>query len=160
LRESPDAACGKAALNGGMSLTASAHTVPGSLRQEVLVSGRFLLETDEPAALGGDDTAPSPHELLPAALAACASTTIAMYARTKGWQIGEIAVDVDYDHKAVPRRCETTVRIGGPLTEAQLERLLKVAASCPVRRAIEGGIVFGERIERLADVRLGETASA
>jgi putative redox protein len=143
-----------------MRLTASARTVPGSLRQEVLVGGRFLLQTDEPVALGGDDTAPAPHELLPAALAACASTTIAMYARTKGWQIGEIAVDVEYDHKAVPRRCETTVRVGGPLTEDQLERLLRVAASCPVKRAIEGGIDFGERIERLADASIGVAASA
>jgi putative redox protein len=145
-------------LNDGMSLTASARSVPGSLRQEVLVSGRFPLETDEPAALGGDGSAPSPHELLPAALAACASTTIAMYARTKGWQIGEIVVDVDYDHKAVPRRCETSIRVGGPVTEDQLERLLRVAAACPVKRAIEGGIVFGERIERL--VAPGRRASA
>ncbi len=133
-----------------MSLTATSRSVPGTLRQEVLVRGRFLLETDEPTSLGGDDTAVAPHELLPAALAACAATTIAMYARTKGWQLGEIEVDVDYDHKAVPRRCETTVRIGGPVTGEQLERLLKVAATCPVRRAIENGIVFGERIERLA----------
>ncbi len=111
------------------------------------MSGRFLLETDEPVALGGDDSAPAPHELLPAALAACAGTTVAMYARTKGWELGETQVDVVYDHKAVPRRCDITIRVDGPLGDEQLQRLEKVAASCPVQRAIEGGIVFTDRIE-------------
>ena len=53
-----------------MSLSASAHTVPGTLRQEILVDGRFRLETDEPVAVGGTGSAAAPHELLPAALAA------------------------------------------------------------------------------------------
>ncbi len=55
-----------------------------------------------------------------------------------------------YDHKTVPRRCEVTIRVDGPLTDGQLERLEKVAASCPVQRAIEGGIAFTDRIERAA----------
>jgi putative redox protein len=131
-----------------MSLTASARLIPGTLRQEILVDGRYSLTTDEPAALGGEDSAPAPHELLPAALAACASTTLAMYARTKGWELGEVEVDVVYDHKAVPRSCEITIHVGGPLTDDQLARLEKVAASCPVQRAIEGGIAFTDRIER------------
>jgi putative redox protein len=140
-----------------MSLTASARSVPGTLRQQVLVDGRFLLETDEPVAVGGGDSAPSPHELLPAALAACASTTIAMYARSKGWQLGTVVVDVEYDHRSVPRRCELAIRVDGPLTEVQRERLLKVAGTCPVKRAIEGGIEFGEHIEPLVPA-LGLTA--
>jgi len=131
-----------------MSLVASARSVPGTLRQEILVDGRFVLETDEPVAVGGDESAPAPHELLPAALAACASTTLVMYARTKGWELGQVEVDVVYDHKAVPRRCELTIRVDGPLADDQLARLEKVAASCPVQRAIEGGIVFTDRIER------------
>jgi putative redox protein len=146
LRESPDAACGKAALNGGMSLTASAHTVPGSLRQEVLVSGRFLLETDEPAALGGDDTAPSPHELLPAALAACISMTLVMYARTKEWDIGEVTVDVDYDHHATPRKFVVDVRVSGDLEPEQVARLEKVAAACPLQQSLKTGFEFVERV--------------
>ena len=73
-----------------MSLTASARSIPGTLRQEILVDGRFHLETDEPVVVGGDGSAPAPHELLPAALAACAGTTLAMYARTKGWKLGQV----------------------------------------------------------------------
>ena len=62
------------------------------------------------------------------------------YARTKGWELGQIEVDATYDHKAVPRRCEIAIRVEGPVTDDQLARLEKVAASCPVQRAIEGGI--------------------
>jgi putative redox protein len=130
-----------------MSLTATAHSIPGTLRQEVLVDGRHRVTTDEPERLGGEDTAPAPHELFPAALAACVSTTLVIYARTKGWDLGEVDVDVDYDHRSEPRRFEITIRLTGALDEGQLKRLEKVAASCPVRRSIETGIVFDERIE-------------
>jgi putative redox protein len=130
-----------------MTLTASAHSVPGTLRQEVLIDGRHSLVTDEPESVGGGGSAPAPHELFPAALAACISTTLVMYARTKQWQLDEVEVDVDYDHRSTPRRFEIDIRVTGELTGAQLDLLEKVAAACPVRRAIESGIEFSERIE-------------
>jgi len=143
-----------------MSLTATAHSIPGSLRQEIVIDGKHHLITDEPVAVGGEGSAPAPHELLPAALAACVSTVLVMYARTKEWDLGEVSVEVDYDHHATPRRFEITITLTGDLTPAQLERLEKVAASCPVRRSIESGIEFVERIESrrdraLTDVRSG-----
>jgi len=130
-----------------MSLTASAHSVPGTLRQEVMIDGRHRLVTDEPESVGGDGSAPAPHELLPAALAACVSTTLVMYARTKEWELDEVEVDVDYDHQSTPRRFEIEIRLTGDLSEPQVERLEKIAAACPIRRAIESGIEFVERIE-------------
>ena len=130
-----------------MSLRASAHSVPGTLRQEVLVDGRHRLFTDEPEAVGGDGSAAAPHELLPAALAACVSTSLVLYARTKNWGLAEVSVDVDYDHRATPRRAAIDIRVEGDLTAAQLAMLEKVAVACPVRRAIEGGIEFVEHIE-------------
>ena len=75
-----------------MSLTASARSVPGTLRQEVLIDGRHRLVTDEPESVGGGGSAPAPHELFPAALAACVSTTIVMYARTKSWPLDTVEV--------------------------------------------------------------------
>ena len=129
-----------------MGLTATAHSTSGSLRQDVVVDGRFHLATDEPERLGGSDSAPSPHELLPAALASCVSTTLLMYARTKGWELGHVEVEVAYDQKAPERRCDVTVRLEAPLTREQLERLEKVAATCPVRRALEGAVTFTEQI--------------
>ena len=129
-----------------MSLTASAHSVPGTLRQEVLIDGRHRLVTDEPASVGGDGSAPAPHELFPAALAACVSTTLVMYARTKQWALDEVDVDVDYDHRSTPKTFQIDIRVAGDLSEAQVAMLEKVAAACPVRRAVESGVEFVERI--------------
>src|SRR4029079_19809785 len=98
----------------------------------------------EPPAVGGDGTAPAPHELFPAALAACVSTTLVMYARTKGWELGEVTVAVEYDNRSTPRRFEVAIKLGGELSEARLERLEKVARSCPLRRSIEAGVEFVE----------------
>jgi putative redox protein len=130
-----------------MSLTATARSIPGTLRQEVVIDGQHRLITDEPQHLGGDGSGPAPHELFPAALAACVSTTLVMYARTKAWELGEVTVEVEYDHHSTPRKFEITIRIGGNLSQAQLDRLKKVASSCPLRRSIEAGIEFVEHFE-------------
>jgi len=133
-----------------VSLTATAHSVPGSLRQEIVVDGHHLLYTDEPEAVGGEGSAPAPHELLPAALASCISTVLVMYARTREWDLGDVSVDVDYDQRATPRRFDVTVALSGDLTPEQLARLEKVAASCPVRRSLEAGFEIVERVEARA----------
>jgi len=130
-----------------MSLTATARSIPGTLRQEVVIGGRHRLVTDQPEQYGGEGSGPSPHELLPAALAACVTVTLVQYARTKGWELGEVTVDVDYDNRSTPRRVEIAVRLGGELGDEQLERLAKVARACPLRRSIETGFEFVERIE-------------
>jgi putative redox protein len=133
-----------------MSLTASARSVPGTLRQEVVTGDGHHLVTDEPERVGGEGSAPAPHELLPASLAACISTTIVMYARTKAWPLEAVEVDVDYDHKATPRRFDVDVRLEGDLDEQQVERLERVAESCPVRRALESGFELHERVRATA----------
>ena len=129
-----------------MSLTATARSIPGTLRQEVVIDGKHRLITDEPERLGGDGSAPAPHELFPAALAACISTTLVLYARTKGWELGEVSVSVAYDNRSTPRRFEIRIELGGELTDEQLRRLAKVAESCPVRRSVEAGIEFHETL--------------
>jgi putative redox protein len=129
-----------------MSLSATARSIPGTLRQEVVIDGQHRLITDEPERLGGEGSGPAPHELFPAALAACISTTLVMYARTKGWGLGDVRVAVDYDQHSTPRRFDVAIELGGELSEAQLERLEQVARSCPLRRSIEAGIEFAETI--------------
>ncbi|MFN8132391.1 MAG: OsmC family protein [Solirubrobacteraceae bacterium] len=129
-----------------MSFTASARHAGSGLRHEVDVNGRHVLVTDEPASLGGTDTGPAPHELLPAALAACISTMIALYAQRKEWDLGEVQVDVEYDHESEPRRFDVAVRLPGGLSPDQIARLERVARTCPVRRALAAGSVFDERI--------------
>ncbi|HSB38104.1 MAG TPA: OsmC family protein [Gaiellaceae bacterium] len=141
-----------------MSLTASARSIPGTLRQEVVIGDGHRLVTDEPERLGGEGSAPAPHELLPAALASCISTTIVMYARTKSWDVRRVDVDVEYDHKATPRSFELEVRIEGDLDDEQLARLERVAESCPLRRALETGFEFHERVGRPSLAAVGGPA--
>jgi putative redox protein len=150
-------------LSAEMSLTATAHSIPGTLRQEVVIDGQHRLITDEPRRLGGDGGGPAPHELFPAALAACISTTLVMYARTKAWDLGDVGVEVDYDNHSTPRRFEIAIQLSGDLGEAQLERLMGVARSCPLRHSIEARIEFVEHFEhreRLAGRRLVATGGA
>ena len=131
----------------GRHLRASACSEPGSLRQQVTIDGgRHVLTTDEPEHLGGGDSGPAPHELFPAALASCVSTTIVMYARARSWEIGRVRVDVDYDHRATPRRFTIALQLDPSIPPERVARLIKVAESCPVRRAIESGIEFDEHL--------------
>jgi putative redox protein len=149
LREPP----GKSVGEIPMSLTATARSIPGTLRQEVVIDGQHRLITDEPERLGGEGSGPAPHELFPAALAACISTTLVMYARTKGWELGDVSVAVDYDNRSTPRRFDVEIELSGDLDDGQLRRLTKVAESCPVRRSIESGIEFHETITRREPAR-------
>ena len=129
-----------------MSLTASAHSTGDTLRHDVLVDGRHRLVTDEPQRLGGTDRGPAPHELLPAALAACIATTIRTYARTKNWTLGELSVDVVYDNCATPRHFDVTIHLPDGLSREQVHRIMRAAETCPVRRAIEAGMTFDEHL--------------
>jgi putative redox protein len=129
-----------------MSLIASAHSTGDTLRQNVLIDGRHRLVTDEPSRLGGTDRGPAPHELLPAALAACIATTIRTYARTKGWTVGELSVDVVYQNTSTPRHFDVTIDLPDDLSDEQVRRIMRAAETCPVRRAIEAGMTFDEHL--------------
>jgi putative redox protein len=129
-----------------MSFTASARRVGETLQHEVDVNGRHTIVTDEPETIGGTDTGPTPHELLPATLASCISTMIALYAQRKQWDVSELCVDVDYENDANPRRFDVTIHLPDGLTDEQVMRLTRVAETCPVRRALGGSFAFVERI--------------
>jgi len=143
-----------------MSYTATARPIDGTLRHEIDVNGRHTITTDEPAELGGTDTAPTPHELLAATLASCVSTMIMLYARRHAWDLGETQVDVEYDPDTTPRHVEVTLRLPDGLTAGQIMRLQRVAQSCPVRRSFEAGFTFGERLEHAAPAGTRATAKA
>jgi putative redox protein len=104
---------------------------------------------DEPEQNGGNDTGPSPLELLAASLASCTAITIEMYAKRKGWEIGELVVDVNYEpaQRGSPTRFALEVRLPKELPEGQRERLMQIATRCPVHRALEGEVMFDERVE-------------
>jgi putative redox protein len=127
---------------------ATAHRENGKYRHDLEVRDHHLT-ADEPEENGGDDSGPSPQELLAASLASCTAVTIEMYAKRKGWDIGDIAVDVDYEpaQRGSPTKFEMAVRLPKELPEDQRERLMQIAAKCPVHRTLEGEVMFEERVE-------------
>ena len=127
-------------------MTAIARRVGGPLRHEVDVNGRHVIVTDEPASLGGDDTGPAPHELLPATLAACVATMISLYAGRHGWDVGDMVVHVTYDPDAIPRDVVVDIQLPAGLADEQVARLRRVAETCPVRRALEAEFHFDDHI--------------
>lgn len=54
----------------------------GFLKQQI-TAGRHKLIADEPREVGGSDAGPDPYSLLLAALGACTSMTLQLYARQK-----------------------------------------------------------------------------
>ena len=104
---------------------------------------------DEPEENGGDDSGPNPQELLAGSLASCTAITIEMYASRKGWDIGDIAVDVDYEpaQRGSPTKFAMEIRLPKELPEEQRDRLMQIAAKCPVHRTLEGEVMFEERVE-------------
>jgi putative redox protein len=109
------------------------------------------LQADEPIDEGGDDSAPSPQELLAASLASCTAVTMEMYAQRKGWDIGGVEVEAEYTpaERGCPTRFSLTLRLPSDLTEEQVERLRVIAAKCPVHRTLDGEVMFDERVQRV-----------
>src|SRR6187431_2560610 len=123
-------------------------TRDATFRHTVKVRG-FELTADEPSEAGGSDAGPSPQELLAASLASCTAVTMEMYAQRKGWELGDLSVDVDYEpaQRGSPTRFTMTVNFPKELPEDQRERLMQIGAKCPVHRVLEGEVVFEESVE-------------
>jgi putative redox protein len=128
-------------------MRAISRRVNGRLEQNVEIRGHKVT-ADEPRDNGGDDSGPSPEELLAASLASCSAITMEMYAARKGWDVGEITVNVDYEpaQRGSPTRFKMDVELPKELPEDQRERLMQIAAKCPVHRTLEGEVMFEESI--------------
>lgn len=126
-------------------------TREGGYRHVVKIRGHEL-GVDESQDSGGEDTAPSPQELLAASLASCTAVTMEMYATRKGWNIDGVEVAVEYTpaERGCPTRFDLVLRLPGDLPAEQVERLQVIAAKCPVHRTLEGEAMFAERVERLS----------
>ena len=131
-------------------MRAIARRANGTLKHEIEFGGNeHRLVADEPEDTGGGDEGPSPQQLLAASLASCSAITMEMYAQRKGWDIGEVVVDVDYEpaQRGSPTKFQMNVKLPKELPEAQRERLMQIVAKCPVHRTLEGEVMFDEKLE-------------
>jgi len=120
-----------------------ARTLAGGFRTE-MHAGRHALVADEPSSVGGTDQGPTPYDLLSAALAACTSMTLQMYARHKKIALESATIRVEHDkiHAKDCEDCESdsgkidefrrTIALQGDLSDAQRNRMLEIADRCPV----------------------------
>jgi len=130
---------------------------PSGLNQQILAGGHPLL-ADEPLEAGGTDTGPNPYDLLLAALGACTSMTLRLYADRKGFKLKGITVRLRHNkiHAQDCKACETKtglidriereITLEGDLTEEQRQRLLEIAGRCPVARTLKSEIDIEDRL--------------
>jgi putative redox protein len=119
---------------------------------DVEIDGRHSLVIDEPPDSGGADEGPSPTRVLGASLAACTAITVEMYADRKGWELGDLSVEVEISYEnSVPTQFDVTLRLPDALSEEQLERIRVIAGRCPVHRALasETRVTITDRVQPL-----------
>ena len=108
--------------------------------QQKLTAGDLHFLSDAETSKGGSGTGPSPHEYLGAALAACTSMTLKMYAGRKDMKLENAIVTVDIERLNDIETFSREIQLAGELSVEEKERLLEIADKCPIHKALAGQI--------------------
>jgi len=108
--------------------------------QQKLSTGDLHFLSDAEISKGGDGTGPSPHEYLGAALAACTSMTLKMYASRKAMSLENAIVIVDIERVDDVEKFTRDIQLIGNLSLEEKERLIEIANKCPIHKALAGQI--------------------
>ena len=127
------------------------HGTAAGFAQEIEI-GSHELYADEPVSFGGTESGPSPYDLLLAALGACTSMTIGLYARKRSWPLEKITVSLRHSkiHARDCDDCETKegridrieveIHLDGALTDEQRAKLMEISEHCPVHQTLTAEI--------------------
>jgi uncharacterized OsmC-like protein len=122
--------------------------------------GRHRLQADEPTSAGGQDAAPTPYELLLAALGACKAMTVRMYAKRKAWPLQGVQLILSHGkvHAEDCANCDAPgslidqidveIKLRGELSAEQRRILLAIAEKCPVHRTLTSEVQIRTRADR------------
>lgn len=131
---------------------------------QIVTVGHHVLGADEPEALGGRDTGPSPYEYLLAGLGACTAMTLRMYATRQRWPLRRTSVRLRHDKipasdgKTKIDQFEREIHLEGELTLEQRRRLLEIAEKCPVSQTLRRASVVVSKLLEDAPAQAHATA--
>lgn len=125
-------------------------------RIEAMIDSRFKVTSvarghvtisDEPEALGGEDAAMDPTELLLSALASCKLATMRLVAKRKGWNTEGLQIHLDLHRDPTENGTEKTIirqtiLFPDHLTDEQRNKLTTISHKCPVSRIVTGDVQF------------------
>jgi putative redox protein len=127
------------------------HGSVRSFKQEIVVAKHSLV-ADEPVSAGGGDAGPDPYDYLLTALGVCTSMTVGLYARRKNLPLETIKVSL-WQSRIYAKDCEecetkegmldridVEIELTGPLSAEQRDKLMEIAAKCPVHRTLTSEI--------------------
>lgn len=144
--------------NGETGAVVVTETREGKFTQTIR-AGAHHLRADEPVAVGGNDSGPSPYDLLLAALGTCTAMTLRMYADLKQLPLERVSVRLRHDkvHAQDCAECETRegkidriereIELAGALDEAQRAKLMEIADKCPVHRTLHSEVWITTRLK-------------
>ena len=137
--------------NGDRKADVVVHGDASSFKQEI-VAGKHRLLADEPVNAGGSDAGPDPYDYLLTALGVCTSMTIGLYARRKNLPLQTIKVSLRQSRiyakdceecetkEGMLDRIDVEIELTGALSTEQHDKLMEIAAKCPVHRTLTSEI--------------------
>ncbi|MGJ8584394.1 MAG: bifunctional alpha/beta hydrolase/OsmC family protein [Marinosulfonomonas sp.] len=131
-----------------------AETGAGKFTNVIVTGSGHTLNADEPVSVGGDDTGPTPYDLLLSALGTCKVMTMRMYAERKGYKLDRAEVRLSHSkiHATDCATCDTPsgkidhihaeITLTGDLTPEHRKAIFEIAEKCPVHRTITSEVVI------------------
>lgn len=105
-----------------------------------LSNNQHSIVSDVARELGGEDEGLNPHELIEAALGACTTLTLELYAKRKNWDLTNLNVEVVIVKEGKDTLIERRLTFGPQTTDEQKKRLTEIANKCPIHNLLESTV--------------------
>ncbi|MDN4503551.1 OsmC family protein [Alteromonadaceae bacterium BrNp21-10] len=113
----------------------------GTYRQTIRIHQHTVF-ADVGLVLGGEDSAPDPHDLYDTSLAACKAITLLMFAKRKDIPLTSVDVDIERDNSQEAKGIyvlNVSLKLNGELTDEQRQLLAGIADKCPIQKLMTVG---------------------